>query len=115
MPSRKKTVADLADADLKGKKVLVRADLNVPLDVSSFVTLSDITCVNLRDASEIAKRRNLLDLVLTHEEHAHQQRRVRSKHNVSIQFLSPGLNRYKLALTGQVDLVDGWFIRIANK
>ena len=33
-PSRKKTVADLADADLKGKKVLVRADLNVPLDVS---------------------------------------------------------------------------------
>ena len=36
MPSRKKTVADLADADLKGKKVLVRADLNVPLDVSFF-------------------------------------------------------------------------------
>ena len=36
MPAtRKKTVADLADADLKGKKVLVRADLNVPLDVSS--------------------------------------------------------------------------------
>ena len=35
MPTRKKTVADLADADLKGKKVLVRADLNVPLDVSS--------------------------------------------------------------------------------
>ena len=34
MPTRKKTVADLADADLKGKKVLVRADLNVPLDVS---------------------------------------------------------------------------------
>ena len=68
---------------------------------------------DLRDG-EIAKRRNLLDLVLTHEEHAHQQRRVRSKHNVSIQFLSPGLNQYNLALTGQVDLVDGRFRRITN-
>ena len=86
MPSRKKTVADLADADLKGKKVLVRADLNVPLDVSSFVTwvLPDITCVDLRDASEIAKRRNLLDLLLRHEEHGHQHSQVRSKHTVSI-------------------------------
>jgi len=28
----KKSVGDLADADLKGKKVLVRCDLNVPLD-----------------------------------------------------------------------------------
>ena len=30
--SNKKTVEDLTEADLKGKKVLVRCDLNVPLD-----------------------------------------------------------------------------------
>ena len=30
--SRKKTIEDLSDADLKGKKVLIRCDLNVPLD-----------------------------------------------------------------------------------
>ena len=28
----KKSIEDLADADLKGKKVLVRCDVNVPLD-----------------------------------------------------------------------------------
>jgi 3-phosphoglycerate kinase len=28
----KKSVGDLTDAELKGKKVLVRCDLNVPLD-----------------------------------------------------------------------------------
>ena len=56
MPSRKKTVADLADADLKGKKVLVRADLNVPLDVSFF---SLVTCVlpDITSCVEIAKIR----------------------------------------------------------
>ena len=30
--STKKSIADLAASDLKGKKVLVRCDLNVPLD-----------------------------------------------------------------------------------
>jgi len=30
--SQKKSVADIADAELKGKRVLVRCDLNVPLD-----------------------------------------------------------------------------------
>lgn len=29
--SRKRNVADLSDADLKGKTVFLRADLNVPL------------------------------------------------------------------------------------
>jgi phosphoglycerate kinase len=28
----KKSIEDLTDADLKGKKVLVRCDVNVPLD-----------------------------------------------------------------------------------
>merc|ERR1712028_255831 len=36
----KKSVADLGDAELKGKKVLVRCDLNVPLDGK---TISDDT------------------------------------------------------------------------
>jgi len=32
MAAAKKSVSDLSDADLKGKKVLIRCDLNVPLD-----------------------------------------------------------------------------------
>jgi hypothetical protein len=32
MAAAKKSVSDLGDADLKGKKVLIRCDLNVPLD-----------------------------------------------------------------------------------
>lgn len=32
MAAAKKSVGDLSDADLKGKKVLIRCDLNVPLD-----------------------------------------------------------------------------------
>merc|ERR1711904_443949 len=36
----KKSVGDLTEADLKGKKVLVRCDLNVPLDGK---TISDDT------------------------------------------------------------------------
>ena len=35
---RKKSVKDLSDADLKGKRVLVRCDLNVPMDKSFKVT-----------------------------------------------------------------------------
>jgi len=34
----KKSVADLTAADLKGKKVFVRADLNVPLDDNQNIT-----------------------------------------------------------------------------
>lgn len=34
----KKSVGDLSEADLKGKKVFVRADLNVPLDDSQNIT-----------------------------------------------------------------------------
>lgn len=34
----KKNVADLTEADLKGKKVLVRCDLNVPLDEHQAIT-----------------------------------------------------------------------------
>ncbi|NER28478.1 MAG: phosphoglycerate kinase, partial [Symploca sp. SIO1C4] len=34
----KKTVADLSESDLAGKKVLVRADLNVPLDDGGTIT-----------------------------------------------------------------------------
>ncbi|NEO99469.1 MAG: phosphoglycerate kinase [Symploca sp. SIO2E9] len=34
----KKTVADLSESDLTGKKVLVRADLNVPLDDNGTIT-----------------------------------------------------------------------------
>ena len=34
----KKSVGDLAESDLKGKKVFVRADLNVPLDDSQNIT-----------------------------------------------------------------------------
>lgn len=34
----KKSVGDLTSADLKGKKVFVRADLNVPLDDSQNIT-----------------------------------------------------------------------------
>lgn len=34
----KKSVGDLTEADLKGKKVFVRADLNVPLDDSQNIT-----------------------------------------------------------------------------
>ena len=36
MATRKKTVEDLSEADLKGKKVLIRCDLNVPLDGASY-------------------------------------------------------------------------------
>lgn len=34
----KKSVGDLTEADLKGKRVLVRADLNVPLNDSQEIT-----------------------------------------------------------------------------
>lgn len=34
----KKSVGDLSSADLKGKKVFVRADLNVPLDDNQTIT-----------------------------------------------------------------------------
>ena len=34
----KKTVASLTEADVSGKKVLVRADFNVPLDDSGNIT-----------------------------------------------------------------------------
>ena len=34
----KKSVGDLTSADLKGKKVFVRADLNVPLDDNQTIT-----------------------------------------------------------------------------
>ena len=34
----KKTVADLNESDLTGKRVLVRADLNVPLDDNGSIT-----------------------------------------------------------------------------
>ncbi|HEY9649153.1 MAG TPA: phosphoglycerate kinase, partial [Coleofasciculaceae cyanobacterium] len=34
----KKTVADLSESDLAGKRVLVRADLNVPLDDNGAIT-----------------------------------------------------------------------------
>ena len=34
----KKTVASLTKADLEGKKVLVRADFNVPLDDAGKIT-----------------------------------------------------------------------------
>lgn len=34
----KKSVGDLTGADLKGKKVFVRADLNVPLDDNQKIT-----------------------------------------------------------------------------
>lgn len=34
----KKSVGDLSEADLKGKKVFVRADLNVPLDDNQNIT-----------------------------------------------------------------------------
>ncbi|MCA1993670.1 MAG: phosphoglycerate kinase, partial [Coleofasciculus sp. S288] len=34
----KKTVADLSESDLAGKRVLVRADLNVPLDDNGMIT-----------------------------------------------------------------------------
>ena len=55
MPTRKKTVADLADADLKGKKVLVRADLNVPLDVSfrHFIGVSSWICRSPKECRRI--------------------------------------------------------------
>jgi phosphoglycerate kinase len=36
--AKKKSVGDLAAADLEGKRVLVRADLNVPLDDSQNIT-----------------------------------------------------------------------------
>lgn len=42
--SNKKSVQDLADAELKGKKVLLRCDLNVPLDGK---TITDDTRVRL--------------------------------------------------------------------
>eukprot|EP00286_Rhodomonas_abbreviata_P002717 CAMPEP_0181342958 /NCGR_PEP_ID=MMETSP1101-20121128/31306_1 /TAXON_ID=46948 /ORGANISM="Rhodomonas abbreviata, Strain Caron Lab Isolate" /LENGTH=74 /DNA_ID=CAMNT_0023454507 /DNA_START=8 /DNA_END=228 /DNA_ORIENTATION=- len=32
MAEKKKSVGDLTDKELKGKKVLIRCDLNVPLD-----------------------------------------------------------------------------------
>lgn len=34
----KKSVGDLSESDLKGKKVFVRADLNVPLDDAQNIT-----------------------------------------------------------------------------
>jgi phosphoglycerate kinase len=34
----KKSVADLSESDLAGKRVLVRADLNVPLDEGGTIT-----------------------------------------------------------------------------
>lgn len=34
----KKSVGDLSEADLKGKKVFVRVDLNVPLDENQKIT-----------------------------------------------------------------------------
>lgn len=34
----KKSVGSLTDADLKGKRVFVRADLNVPLDDNQIIT-----------------------------------------------------------------------------
>merc|ERR1712012_303809 len=37
-PAEKMSVEDLTDADLKGKKVLIRCDLNVPLDSSLNIT-----------------------------------------------------------------------------
>jgi len=37
-PRPKKSVEDLTEADLKGKKVLIRCDLNVPLDSSMAIT-----------------------------------------------------------------------------
>jgi phosphoglycerate kinase len=41
----KKSVGDLTDAELKGKKVLVRCDLNVPLDGKVRVTIH--ACMHL--------------------------------------------------------------------
>lgn len=38
MSMAKKSVGDLSAADLKGKKVFVRADLNVPLDDNQNIT-----------------------------------------------------------------------------
>lgn len=38
MSMAKKSVGDLTAADLKGKKVFVRADLNVPLDENQKIT-----------------------------------------------------------------------------
>ncbi|XP_058072081.1 phosphoglycerate kinase, cytosolic [Magnolia sinica] len=38
MAARKKSVGDLKEADLKGKRVLVRVDLNVPLDENQKIT-----------------------------------------------------------------------------
>lgn len=38
MSMAKKSVGDLTTADLKGKKVFVRADLNVPLDDNQNIT-----------------------------------------------------------------------------
>lgn len=38
MSMAKKSVGDLTAADLKGKKVFVRADLNVPLDENQNIT-----------------------------------------------------------------------------
>ena len=62
---RKKTVRDLSDAQLQGKRALVRADLNVPLDPNGEIT--DDTRVR----AEIPTLRYLLDhgakpVVLSH-------------------------------------------------
>jgi phosphoglycerate kinase len=38
MEKKKKSVRDLGEAELKGKRVLVRADLNVPLDDKCVIT-----------------------------------------------------------------------------
>ena len=39
--SLKKSISDLKDEELKGKRVLVRCDLNVPLDKKSFAVTDD--------------------------------------------------------------------------
>ena len=39
--SLKKSISDLKDEELKGKRVLVRCDLNVPLDKKTFAVTDD--------------------------------------------------------------------------
>lgn len=40
-PAAKKSISDLTDAELKGKRVLVRCDLNVPLDKKTLAVTDD--------------------------------------------------------------------------